>query len=94
MIEKLQQILRKHLGHGEESRDDGQELQLATATLLMEVARADDRITEEERQDVRRLIEKHYACDVPLSLYTPDQPRLQSGRESANHLHVMAGDLF
>jgi uncharacterized tellurite resistance protein B-like protein len=67
MIEKLQQILRKHLGHGEESRDDGQELQLATATLLMEVARADDRITEEERQDVRRLIEKHYALSPELT---------------------------
>ena len=62
MIEKLQQMLRKHLGSGEGSRgDDGLELRLATATLLMEVARADNRITEDERRDVRRLIEKHYA---------------------------------
>jgi uncharacterized tellurite resistance protein B-like protein len=66
MIEKLQKILRKHLG--QESRDDeGKELQLATATLLMEVARADNRISEEERQDVRRLIESHYALSPELT---------------------------
>jgi uncharacterized tellurite resistance protein B-like protein len=69
MIEKLKQMLRNHLGHGEGSRDeDGPELQLATAILLMEVARADNRITEEERQDVRRLIEKHYALSSELTL--------------------------
>ena len=63
MIGKLQQILRKHIGQGEGSRDDdGPELQLATATLLMEVARADNRISEEERQDVRRLIEDTMRC--------------------------------
>ena len=68
MIGKLQQILRKHIGQGEVSRDDdGPELQLATATLLMEVARADNRISEEERQDVMRLIENHYALSPELT---------------------------
>ena len=69
MIEKLQQMLRKRLGHEEVSRnDDDQELQLATATLLMEAARADNRITEEERQNIRRQIEKHYALSPELTL--------------------------
>ena len=69
MIEKLQQMLRNRLGHEEVSRnDDGQELQLATATLLMEAARADNRITEEERQNIRRQIEKHYALSPELTL--------------------------
>jgi len=68
MIGKLQQILRKHIGQGEVSRDDdGQELQLATATLLMEVARADNSISDEERQDVMRLIENHYALSPELT---------------------------
>jgi len=68
MIEKLQEILRKHLGRGDESRDDdSKELQLATATLLMEVARADNRISEGERRDVRRLIEKHYGLSPELT---------------------------
>jgi len=68
MIEKLQQILRKHIGQAQVSRDDiGPELQLATATLLMEVARADNRISEEERQDVMRLIENHYALSPELT---------------------------
>ena len=69
MIGKLQQILRKHIGQGEVSRDDdGPELQLATATLLMEVARADNSISDVERQDVMRLIEKHYALSPELTL--------------------------
>jgi uncharacterized tellurite resistance protein B-like protein len=69
MIEKLQKILSKHLGRRDESRnDDGKELQLATATLLMEVARADNRISEGERQDVMRLIETHYALPPELTL--------------------------
>jgi len=69
MIGKLQQILRKHIGQGEVSRDDdGPELQLATATLLMEVARADNSISDVERQDVMRLIEKHYALSPGLTL--------------------------
>ncbi len=69
MIGKLQQLLGKHLGHGEVSREgDGMELRLATATLLMEVARADSKITEEERQDVRRLIETHFALSPELTL--------------------------
>jgi uncharacterized tellurite resistance protein B-like protein len=68
MIGKLEQILRKHIGNGEVSRDDdAPELQLATATLLMEVARADNMISEEERQDVRRLIEHHYGLSPELT---------------------------
>ncbi|MGB7931737.1 MAG: TerB family tellurite resistance protein [Gammaproteobacteria bacterium] len=68
MIGKLQQILRKHIGQGEVSRDDdAPELQLATATLLMEVASADNMISEEERQDVRRLIEHHFALSPELT---------------------------
>jgi uncharacterized tellurite resistance protein B-like protein len=69
MIAKLQQLLRKHLGQGEGSRDDdNRKMQLATATLLMEVARADSRITADERLDVRRLIEKHFALSPELTL--------------------------
>ena len=68
MIGILQQILRKYIGQGEVSLDDdGPELQLATATLLMEVALADNNISDEERQDVRRLIEDHYALSPELT---------------------------
>jgi uncharacterized tellurite resistance protein B-like protein len=62
MIAKLRQLLEKHLGSGEAAREvDGLELRLATATLLMEVAGADSRITEEERETVRQLIERHFS---------------------------------
>ncbi len=81
MIGRLQQILRKHIGQGEVSQDDdGPELQLATATLLMEVARADNRISEEERQDVRRLIEDHYALSPEVT-----QDIASSAESNAQH---------
>jgi uncharacterized tellurite resistance protein B-like protein len=81
MIGKLQQILRKHIGQAQVSRDDiGSELQLATATLLMEVARADNRISEEERQDVMRLIENHYALSPEMT-----QDIASSAERTAQH---------
>lgn len=61
MIEKLHRMLREHFGPGTGSGDDdGSALQLATATLLMEVARADSRITAGERSDIGRMIETHF----------------------------------
>jgi uncharacterized tellurite resistance protein B-like protein len=68
MIAKLRRLLRRHLGSGDgASEADGLELRLATATLLMEVARADSRITEEERKIVRRLIETHLSLPPALT---------------------------
>jgi uncharacterized tellurite resistance protein B-like protein len=62
MIAKLRRLIRKHLGPGEGARGaEVLELRLATATLLMEAARADSGITEQERRVVRRLIETHFA---------------------------------
>ena len=64
MMEKLRQLLGVHSGPGAGAQgDEARELQLATATLLMEVARADDCITGGERRDIGRLIEKHFGLD-------------------------------
>ena len=61
MIEKLHRLLREHFGPGTGSGDDdANALQLATATLLMEVARADNRVTAGERRDIGRMIENHF----------------------------------
>lgn len=69
MIEQLRRMLKEHLVSEKERRDDEWwELQLATATLLMEVARADERITEDERRDISRLIGKHYSLAPELTL--------------------------
>ena len=58
MIEKLHRLLREYLGPEDGSGDDeANALQLATATLLTEVARADDCITAGERRAIRRLME-------------------------------------
>jgi len=42
-------------------QDSEQALRMATAALLMEVARADHDIKDEERDAVRRIIENHYS---------------------------------
>ena len=69
MIEKLHRLLREHFGSGDISGDDDRSaLQVATATLLMEVARADNTITADERRDIRRMIEKHFSL-------SPEQTR-------------------
>ena len=61
MITKIKNLLAKHMASVEADTDgDEQALQLATATLLMEVARADTRISEVERQAIHRVIETHY----------------------------------
>jgi uncharacterized tellurite resistance protein B-like protein len=57
MITAIQELLKKHLGpETAVQADKGDALQLATATLLMEVAGADDHIDDEERRVIRRIV--------------------------------------
>ncbi len=57
MIAAIHELLKKHLAPETAMRaDKGQTLQLATATLLMEVAGADDHIDDEERRVIRRIV--------------------------------------
>jgi uncharacterized tellurite resistance protein B-like protein len=59
VISTLQTFLKKHLlPEDEVEEDDELALQVATATLLMEVARADRRVSETERRSVKRILEK------------------------------------
>jgi len=63
MIGKLQRLIATHLpgsaaGAG---REDGLNLQLATAVLLMEVAAADDEISDAERDLIGQLVASLYA---------------------------------
>jgi uncharacterized tellurite resistance protein B-like protein len=61
MIESIKKLLVKHAGSTQGATgQDEHALQLATATLLMEVARADLDISDEERRAIRRAIEAHY----------------------------------
>jgi uncharacterized tellurite resistance protein B-like protein len=57
MIGPIRDLLKKHLFTETAAQvDSEQTLQLATAALLMEVAGADDHISEEERRVVRRIV--------------------------------------
>jgi uncharacterized tellurite resistance protein B-like protein len=68
MIEKLHRLLREHFGPQSGSADDDvNALQLATAILLVEVARADSCITAGERRDIRRMLEKHFGLTPELT---------------------------
>jgi uncharacterized tellurite resistance protein B-like protein len=85
MLNTIHSFLKKHLASVEEKQDDEQALQLATATLLMEVARADTRVTAEERQAIRRVIEEQFGL-------APDATRELT--ESAEHAAEHATSLY
>jgi uncharacterized tellurite resistance protein B-like protein len=61
MIEKMHRLMREYFGTDNGAGDDGANaLQLATATLLMEVARVDNTVTSGERQAIIRMIGRHF----------------------------------
>lgn len=61
MITSIQAFLNRRLRPAEACQSSSDEaLRSATAVLLMEVARADTEIGDEERQAIQRLIETHY----------------------------------
>ena len=63
MIATIQAFLAKHLGDAGHAvqGDDELALQLAMATLLMEVARADHNISAPERRAIGQIIEKQFS---------------------------------
>ena len=69
MITTIQVLLKRYTqAPAAVQRDSEQALRMATAALLMEVARADHEIKDEEREAVRRVIENYYAV-------SPEQAR-------------------
>ena len=82
MIATLHSFLKKYLGAAEEApEDDVLALQMATAVLLMEVARADSGISKEEREAVERIIETRFAL-------SPDETRRIAGSAEQQAVHV------
>lgn len=62
MITKLKQLLRDTLGE-QESEDGGHDLRLATAALLLEMARADHEETPAERRAAEAMLARHFAIE-------------------------------
>jgi len=62
MITTIQSLLKRvTLAPAAVQKDSEQALCMATAALLMEVARADHDVKDEEREAVRRVIENYYS---------------------------------
>jgi len=69
MLTTIQMLLRKYTRTPVAVQQDSEQaLRMATAALLMEVARADHDIKDEEREAVRRVIENGYSV-------SPEQAR-------------------
>ncbi|MFU8821524.1 MAG: TerB family tellurite resistance protein [Gammaproteobacteria bacterium] len=62
MIGKLKQLLRDSLGE-QEGAEGGPDLRLATAALLLEMARADRDETAEERAIAGAMLVRHFAIE-------------------------------
>ena len=89
MLETIQAFLEKHLGdagHAVKGNDE-RALQLAAATLLMEVARADSQISAAERQVVRRVIEDHFSLSPEITNEIAEAAEHEA--EHATSLHPM-----
>ena len=69
MITTIQVLLKKYSRSAVTLQEDGEQaLRVATAALLIEVARADGQITEEERAVAQRVVENGYSL-------SPEQAR-------------------
>jgi uncharacterized tellurite resistance protein B-like protein len=62
VIGKLKRLLRDALGEREEG-DGGHDLRLATAALLLEMARADREETPEERAAAEAMLARHFSIE-------------------------------
>jgi uncharacterized tellurite resistance protein B-like protein len=65
MIDRLKELLRESLGVDQEDRAEApaHDLRLATAALLLEMARADRQETEEERRAAGEVLARHFALE-------------------------------
>jgi uncharacterized tellurite resistance protein B-like protein len=63
MISSLKKLLREQLGAGQPAGGGGPDLRLATAALLLEMARADRGETAEERRTAEALLARHFAIE-------------------------------
>ncbi|MDH3871583.1 MAG: TerB family tellurite resistance protein [Gammaproteobacteria bacterium] len=81
MITRIKNLLVRYTGPVEAGAGgDERALQLATATLLMEVARADMHISDEERQAILAAMGKHYGLS-----YEATQQITRAAEHEAEH---------
>lgn len=60
MLTAIREFFERHIGEPGAAVDSGHALQLATAALLVEVARTDGGVTEDERASVLRAVHRHF----------------------------------
>ena len=69
MIATLQALLKKYTRAPQDAQlDREQALRMAAVALLVEVARADSRVDDEERQVILRIIERCYSVSAGQAL--------------------------
>jgi uncharacterized tellurite resistance protein B-like protein len=74
VISTLRQFLDRHAFIPEENREDNERaLRLATATLLIEVANADDEISETERAVIRVIVSEKFGIKPEEAMALSEQ---------------------
>ena len=85
MISTIRVFLTQRLQMQEISEDNSENLQTATALLLMEIARADHDISEQERVVIQRIIERQHAVTPEQALEIVQAAEQQVGEVTSLH---------
>lgn len=85
MISTIRVFLTQRLQMQEISEDNSENLQTATALLLMEIARADHDISEQERVAIQRIIERQHAVTPEQALEIVQAAEQQVGEVTSLH---------
>lgn len=85
MISTIRVFLSQRLQLQEISEDGDESLQAATALLLMEIARADHDISEQERVAIQRIIERQHAVTPEQALEIVQAAEQQASEVTSLH---------
>jgi uncharacterized tellurite resistance protein B-like protein len=80
VIPNLKRLLREALGDAGDERAEGHDLRLATAALLLEMARADRDETPDERQAAEDMLSRYFSIERAAA-----EELLQRAGESLHH---------
>jgi uncharacterized tellurite resistance protein B-like protein len=83
MISNLQSLLKKYVSPGDDGAAREESLRMAVSVLLMEVARAEDGVSKEERRVIQRILEAQHSVSPRRARELADAAERQAERATS-----------